>query len=381
MNADLNMRMARAFKGEPARLSGRGGDDKPSATPKQGQVHTHDPHLKSPPALPSYAAVVSPPAYAESRDGRRKVQTATEEMMDHLRVREATTKTGDKVFVRHHTVVWESPDVVSALVTPEYAVVLNQHSGFMEARWWDEETLGTTRPVWRAVQLRDSQGYTPETLPLFSHDGTGTVLGVCDNLGRVTIWDPTSGAVVWGFTVTEEPLDPESTCLFEPSVFALSAEFVVVCKALTDKVSAVYSGRWRAKPELGVCGAQEPVLDKFIQAMGHPRFGCVNRDYPFEFFIACDFGVGILNLVVPPPMRCVVPALEWLKACHVEGADAAAQFAIGSDLVEMVLNYTIRIETWCMPPFRATVDTPGWAYAKNRGEGGDSESGPLLTRT
>ena len=271
-----------------------------------------EPPARSPSMMGGWGPPAEDPAAASSSGaaaagGRRRVTTAEEHLMERLDAEAEATKTGDRMFVRHRTLAWESPDILSVLVTPWYVVRLNQPTGHMEVVWLaaDEATGGLTA-VGDPIVLASSHGYKPECLPAFSHNGK-EVLGVCDELSRITLWDPSSGRVVCSLAVTEDPLDPESCCLYEPSVFAISAEYVVVCKAVCDVTSAVYSIRWIDNPELGPVGVADRHFDKFVCALAHPRYGVVNKSYPFEFYITSDHGVGTLNLVIPAPMRAVSP--------------------------------------------------------------------------
>jgi hypothetical protein len=209
---------------------------------------------------------------------------------------------------RHRAIVWEDPNVVCILVTPHYCIVMNQNSGFMEARWLGPDGTGGVGIDPKAmIELQDSHGYSPDNIPLVSYDEH--FFGVCDQVGRILIWDTVTGHVASEGDVTCDLIEPQKstgTALVLPSVFAISSEFIVVCKAIEGKKTQVYSLRWNENEALGMYGAPDEKFDMFVTMMENPRFARVNSDRPFEFYICSDHGIGILNLVVPAPMRCVL---------------------------------------------------------------------------
>lgn len=238
------------------------------------------------------------------RASRRRVQTKKEETAENI----LETPQQGVMLERHAPIVWESKDIVCILVTPDYCVVMNQTSGFMEARWLGPDgTGGVSADPKGVVTLQESHGYTPDNIPLVSYDQH--FFGVCDEIGRILIWDTSTGHVASEGDVTCERTEAEKSTdavVVLPSVFAISSEFIVVCKAIEGKKTQVYSLRWNENEALDMYGAPDKAFDMFVTMMENPRFARVNSDRPFEFTICSDHGIGILNLVVPAPMRCVL---------------------------------------------------------------------------
>ena len=203
-------------------------------------------------------------------------------LMEELERQLAGVKIGDRLFCKHRTMKWDHPDTVTVCVTPEYAVVLNQSEGHLEVRWWGAEhpAGGGGIEHKRTRVLDNSHGYLLNRLPLFSY--APGVVGVCDALGRVELWNPETGGSASSLVCTVDPADSDSVCVSHPSAFAVSAEYVVVATSDTSSTSSFYVRRWAANPVIQKYGFIDTVWDKLVCSISIPRFMRVGATTPYE---------------------------------------------------------------------------------------------------
>jgi len=241
--------------------------------PRLRNVHTRD---AAAPTLYARGPASSGPK--KTREGGAKEDMLMAELERQLE----RVKIGDRLFCKHRTLQWDSPDVVTVCVTPWYAVVLNQPEGHLEVRWWEreDEAGGGGLEHHRTSVLENSHGYLLDRLPHFSY--APGVLGVCDALGRVELWDPATGGSVRSFVCTTNPSDADSVCVSHPSAFAVSSEFVVLATSDTPTTSSFYVRRWAPNEKILEYGKVDKIWDKFKCALSVPRFMRVGADQPYE---------------------------------------------------------------------------------------------------
>jgi hypothetical protein len=200
--------------------------------------------------------------------------------------------------------------------------------------------------VGKPTLLKGSHGYDLDDLPLFSSCGgiagdnlpagildvdPGVVFGVCDNMGRVRVWDVGTGEMVVYFMCTRTP-GQQSSVLVSPNAFCVSPTHIMLATAPSDTTTILYHRPWSVavKPLvdpvsmlMGTAESPDPVavaasasdgvvcdllLTKFT---GVRCITCSAPDSPFVFWLTTHSGLASMSVLVPGFARAVIPSLDW----------------------------------------------------------------------
>lgn len=326
-------------------------------TPEMGAVPDPEDEVPGPPGMEPEPHLDPGGTEGETRPykaRKKRVRTekaAAEELMESLLSDLGGLSLETQLFSRVGVATFGEATDTAVCVTPEYVVVLNQLEGRFEVRWFSEDD-GIT--IVSSVPLENSHGFPLSQLPLIRY--CSNTLGVCDPMGRIFLWDPRTGKLVYEVQCTVlSHEDGTELCAIEPAAFHVSETHVVVIRSDTESESTVMIRQWADVPMLGKYGKADTEWDRFQTRMSVPKFIATSPENPYEFFVCSNSGLGKINTLVPAPFRAVIPVLSWYIATiknlpdytepHVDDIISAATAYVGSMETFASSKYRDRIET------------------------------------
>lgn len=241
-------------------------------------------------------------------------------------------------------------EVVVVHVADEFAVLYDTTDNHLYIAPYIQEGgadgLDYKCDITNITKLDCSHGYDLDDLPLFStcdahksaaHDDPHTpthILGVCDNIGQVRVWDAVTGKPVLAFQCTRTPGDSSSK-LVKPNAFCMSITHAVIVTAPADTHSVIY---YRPLDWTGIITEAVMPADIFIRGRhrtdGHDLAKSTSSDgatmsllmtklcgiravsvnapnIPSLFWFATSAGVASFNARLPEFAAALIPSLDW----------------------------------------------------------------------
>jgi hypothetical protein len=193
------------------------------------------------------------------------------------------------------------------------------------------------------IRLHGSFGIDLDDLPLFSSCGSlmpteseaginsGVVFGVCDNIGRVRVWDTSTGEMVLYFLCVRTPGQRKSA-MITPNAFCLSTTHIVIATAPSSANTFLYYRPWdmRVTPLVdpvafmknGIDVDNELVRTTFASDGNECKLlltkltgiRCITNNtprMPTLFWLVTHGGPASFNAMLPEFAISVIPSLDW----------------------------------------------------------------------